>query len=320
MQVDTNGNIYIADAGNNVVRAIYMGKGNLPGITAPITGNIYTVAGCTTSFSCTAVGYPKNGTAPTGIATLTAISDRKISLDIRNNLYINDASANVVWFVDNATGDIRVLAGSYGTPTVGVPFCTTGSNTVGDGCPAPSAAFNAASSNAGFGGMSDNQGNYYLTDPEGNVPIATSVSRIRKVLSGLNFPTLTVGAAPVSQLIYVHFAAGDTPAGAFTSNSADYTVAAAPTCTLETDTTTDCLVSVAFSPSRSAMIPPSSPSSPLSVQPPPSSSPAPASQPRSPSIPATSRCSTPAPTTPRASCSMAQAMPTSPIPEPTVSA
>src|SRR6202012_1854916 len=100
------GNIFIADAGNSIVRAIYMGKGNLPGITAPVFGNIYNIAGCSASSSCTAVAYPAastyaaNGTTPTVPALTTAINLRKLSRDNHGNVYISDAGNNVVWFVD----------------------------------------------------------------------------------------------------------------------------------------------------------------------------------------------------------------------------
>jgi hypothetical protein len=59
-----------------------------------------------------------------------------------------------------------------------------------------------------MGNSPDNQGNLYLTDPEGAAVAASS--RIRKLLSGLNFPA-TTAPAPVTQTILVHFAPSDSP-------------------------------------------------------------------------------------------------------------
>ena len=43
--VDAAGNVYIADTYDNLVRALYVGAGSLPGIASPALGHLYTIAG-----------------------------------------------------------------------------------------------------------------------------------------------------------------------------------------------------------------------------------------------------------------------------------
>jgi sugar lactone lactonase YvrE len=254
VQVDTNGNIYIADAGNNVVRAIYSGRGSLPGISSPIAGYIYTVAGNPVALATgvTNTTYPSDGTAPTVPALSVNLTDRKIALDTRNNLYIADSSNNTVWFVDNATANIRLLAGNFGgtagANAIGCPASTAANSKVGDGCPGPLAALYSASD---MGVSPDNQGNIYITDAQGGI---AANARLRKLLSGLNFSSLAAGT-PATQTLLIHFAAGDSLAtggftitGAGTANS-DYTLGT-QNCVVEADTTTDCTLNITFTPTR----------------------------------------------------------------------
>ncbi len=264
-QADIFGNIFIADFGNVNVRMIYNG-----GCTGTCTsyfgipaasltkGNIYWIAGYNAigpGAPATATAYPKTGATPTIPATQVALTDRKISVDLHGDLYIADQSNNVIWFVDHATGYIRLLAGNYGTtqPTTGVTArgCSTlnpAGNTVGDGCAGSNAGFNFASSNSGVGSSPDNQGNLYVTDPEGSGNSAGA--RIRKILSGLNFPATATGAS-VTQSLEIHFAPNDTPAAAgaytLTTNAADYALGT-PACTVNADNTDDCVLPVTFTP------------------------------------------------------------------------
>jgi hypothetical protein len=261
-QADIFGNVFIADDGNNDVRMIYNG-----GCTGSCTsyfgipvasltkGNIYWIAGYNAigpGAPATATAYPKDGTTPTIPATTVTITDRKIAVDIHGDLYIADQGNNVIWFVDHATGYIRLLAGDYGatnaTNSVTFRGCATlnpAGNAVGDGCPGPLAGFNFTSSNSGVGTSPDNQGNLYVTDPEGSANAAGA--RIRKVLSGLNFPATATGAS-VTQSIDIHFAPGDTPAAyTLTTNATDYAYGTA-SCTVNADNTDDCVLPITFTP------------------------------------------------------------------------
>jgi hypothetical protein len=259
---DSFGNLWIADSSNSVVRAVYNGTGTLPGITSPlVTGQVYIIAGY---YSPTATPntyvYPSNGTTPVVPATTVTLSaPRKIALDAQNNLYIADAGANVVWFVDHATGYIRLLAGSYGqtasvTPTY---ICAAHTDSVGDGCPGPtSSMYSTGVNGTAMGVAPDNQGNLYISDAELS-SAAPTYSRIRKLLSGLNFPAVNIGAASVTQTILLHFAAADTPAATnpfvikATGPTAtpDFTLGSV-SCTVNTtgDLTDDCLVQLTFKP------------------------------------------------------------------------
>jgi len=260
VQVDLNGNVFIADAGNNVVRAIYNGTGTLPGITTTQKGYIYLIAGYNALNTAVAANtYPTDGSTPTFPATTITMNIRKISLDALGNLYIPDAGSttNAVWFVDHATGNARILAGSYGlaapasgatatTRNCSAPFVET--DAVGDGCPGPDAGI-FYSSNSNPAASPDFQGNLYISDAEGTSQ--AGLSRIRKVLSGLNFPATTLGSTSTQQTIFIHFAPGDTAAATtpFATSNTDFTIGT-PNCpAANTDTTSDCYVPVTFKPS-----------------------------------------------------------------------
>ena len=252
VQIDSFGNIFIADDGNTVVRAIYGGSGTLPGIAAPQRGYIYTIAGIDPSTQ-TAVAYPKDGTTPTIPANTVAVNIRKLSIDNRNNLYLADSSANVIWFVDAQTGNIRYIAGRNGLAAGSPAPCYTtapnSTNIVGDGCVATAAALFSSSDT---GVAADNQGNIYITDAQG---ANGANSRLRKVLSGLNFPSVTRGVS-ITQTIQIHYGPLDTnaAANAFTlsgvsGTNVDYTLGA-PACVTNTDTTTDCTLPITFTPTQ----------------------------------------------------------------------
>jgi sugar lactone lactonase YvrE len=249
-QTDSYGNVYIANASDAVIMAIYKG-GTLPGISNPVVNNVYQIAGY---FSATATPNPftypllpyANNIAPAYPATTVSIgTPRKISLDSHNNLYIADSTNNVVWFVDNATGYIRIIAGIYATTTaVGCP----GGGTFGDGCPGTLASLYANPGNTDLASSADSQGNLYITDSEGGVATST---RIRKQLSGLVFPATAFGSN-VTQTIDLHFAASDTPATTkpyvLTAKGSDFTLGTATCAATNNDGTTDCLLPITFTP------------------------------------------------------------------------
>lgn len=249
VQIDPNGNVIIDDTGNSLIRAIYLGKGNLPGITSPKFGYIYTIVGCNVA-NCTAVPYPKDGTTPTILGSTVNVGARKFSIDSRGNYYLAGQSDNVIWFVDGVTGYMRPIAGLYGGTAGADPGCAGETNAVGDGCPATKAAiYTSVASNTGIGTSPDNEGNLYITDNEGAANPAGS--RIRKVLSGLRFPATAAGST-TTQNVEIHFNPADTPAAAngFTvpAGNTDFKLGSAA-CTLNADTTTDCVLPVSFKPS-----------------------------------------------------------------------
>ncbi len=258
-QTDSYGNIYIADASDAVVMAVYKG-GTLPGYPNPAAltvNNVYLIAGYNspTSVANTNV-YPSppyaNNIAPAELATtITLGTPRKIALDSHNNLYIADSSFNVVWFVDAATGYMRALAGDFGattgTPAIGCP----GGTTFGDGCPGTLASLYPNAGNTDMAVSADTQGNLYITDSEDAV---VANSRIRKLLSGLNFPNTAFGST-VTQTIQLHFAPNDTPAAtkpyAIAAKASDFTLGTATCNATNADATTDCLLPITFTPTQS---------------------------------------------------------------------
>jgi len=250
VKIDSYGNLYLADSGNSVIRVVYAG-GTIPNISNPTVGYIYTVAGIAAASAPTAyTGVPIS-------ALSVAFSDRKISLDYNNNIYVADSTNSVVWFIDHATGFIRLIAGDLiagvGQTTLPLGSCTGQLNTVGDGCSGTQAVLNVGSGPADMGTSADGLGNLYITDSEGG---SAALSRIREVVNNQTFPVVATGAS-VSQTIMIHFAVNDSPAtplltSGFTigNGNGDYTIPTAPTCVKNNDNTTDCPVTVKFTPTR----------------------------------------------------------------------
>jgi sugar lactone lactonase YvrE len=239
VEVDANGNLFIADQGNSRVRVIYAGGTQVAALIAAtgggavaVPGNIYTVMGG---------GAGTYAPGSVVLATSVAIAGvRKIALDSRGNIYLADNGNNVIWYEDGTTGYLRVIAGTFGA-TSGGAGCAGQANTVGDNCRATLATLNP---NNAMGVGVDTQGNVYISD--------SLNARIRKVSVNQNFPTVTSGSA-ITQTLVVHFALGDTPAStaAFTiAGSTDYVVTPPASCPLNADNTTDCTITVIFSPTH----------------------------------------------------------------------
>ena len=130
--VDTNGNVYISDLINNVVREVIKA-----------TGDIIAYAGSGTA------GYSGDG----GSATAAKLTHpEQLALDTKNNLYIADTGNNVVREVIEATGEIITYAG---TGTAG---------TSGDGGLATAAELSGP-----YGVAVDPSGNVYIATNKGNV-------------------------------------------------------------------------------------------------------------------------------------------------------
>jgi len=251
VQTDSNGNVYVADASNSAIRALYVGAGSIINVASPTLNNWYTVVGLP---GCGTTGSASYTAGTTLSATTIGLSIRKFSIDRFNNLYLADSGNQVVWFVDHVTGSLRVIAGMKGKT---VATCGPASPTqIGDGCPATQASLDSASN---MGAAVDQNENVYITDQEGATntgTAATDNSRIRVLLNDQNFPATAVGA-PVTQIIEVHLnpvsGAADTIAavnGFVIKGNSDYTIVGTPTPTTNADNTTDYLVSVQFSPTR----------------------------------------------------------------------
>jgi hypothetical protein len=140
--IGNNGDLYISDTYNNVVRRV-----------SAITGIITTVAGTGTA------SYTGDG-GPATSATLDHIS--AVAMDAVGNLYISDDDNNVIREVTAGTGTITTIVGNSETNTGGFS---------GDGGPATSAQIDDAE-----GLALDPAGNLYITDSTNNAVREVSVA------------------------------------------------------------------------------------------------------------------------------------------------
>jgi len=234
VQIDSYGNVYILDSGNKTVRVVYSG-GNIMGLTSPVVGYIYKVAGG---------GSTKASTLTTTKGTSVGFSvTRRMAMDAYGNLYVTDSSPEVVWFLDATTGYMRPIAGTY-TATAGstaaAPGCPAQTDVQGDGCPALKATIHVGTGNTAYGLAVDANNNLYIAE--------TYDLSIRKVSTGLAFPA-TSSASPVTQTVQIHFPKGTAEAvtAPFVLANTDYT-AGTPACVTNTDTTQDCTIAITLTP------------------------------------------------------------------------
>jgi sugar lactone lactonase YvrE len=143
--LDSSGNLYIADTGNNVIRKIVLS-----------TGVITTVAG-----TAGAGGYSGDG----GLATSAKLNNpQSVAVDSSGNLYVADTANLVIREVSG--GNITTIAGN---------------NTAGGGCQTTTNCNNGgpatgAQLNNPEGVAVDSSGNLYIADTGNNI--------IRKVAAG----------------------------------------------------------------------------------------------------------------------------------------
>lgn len=261
VSVDNSGNIYIADEYPYDVRVIAGATGysiiTSTGATSLGVGDIGTFAGVPNSGRSTTAAVAR------GLATSTKLGNVYGAVaDFHGNVYIADydPDTNYIERVDIASGEFYPIGGQVSTaaPTIagtapaGATYCAspTGvtpylagySDDVGDGCP----ALKATVWKPYFPSV-DAAGNLYIGDAGNGL--------IRKLSSGTQFPASAVGA-PVIQSIEIHFGVGDTPAA-----SAPYVVpgsgtefaVGSPSCSTNSDNTTDCVVPVAFTPAQAGV-------------------------------------------------------------------
>lgn len=129
--VDSSGDVYIADSGNNVIREV-----------AASSGDISTIAGNGIA------GYSGDG----GLATAAELGGPEgVAVDSSGDVFISDTENDVIREVSASTGDISTIAGN------GLPGYS------GDGGAATSAEINSPQ------GISLSSGNLYIADTDNNV-------------------------------------------------------------------------------------------------------------------------------------------------------
>ena len=225
--VDSSGNVY---AGNEYYDSVF--EVNSAGI-------LTTYAGIQNSV----------GTKPTigkrGPATSFGVgSIFGTAVDANSNVYFTDASSGAIWRVDGAGQSMYAIAGGA------TSFCATATDAYGDGCPGLQAKVGSSGSGnyatatlpgPGIYGISvDAYSNLYFGDTEFNL--------VRELASGTQFGN--VGATQ-TDIVDIHFAANDSAASGGYSivSGASIFSLGTPTCTTNSDLTTDCLLPITAAPS-----------------------------------------------------------------------
>lgn len=163
--IDSNNNVYIADTGNNVIRKVIPASYEFAGLISTIAGN--GTAGYTSDFG---PATHANLNKPVGVA-----------VDAAGDIYISEASNNLVRVVNAATGTIATVAGNRSL---------TASS--GDGGPATSAGLDSPKALA--------------LDGATNLFVSTAANVVRKVSAtqgSLNFATTPAGGASPPQTALV---------------------------------------------------------------------------------------------------------------------
>lgn len=172
---DAQGNIYIADAQNNVVRVVNNQKNAITVANVAIAGGaIATVAGNGQRCQGSLVSCGDGGAATS--AQLYAPS--AVALDTSGNIYVADAFDSAIRVVNAQSGVIVTVAGNGS-------FSFSG-----DGGPATGAALDAP-----FGLALDRQGNIYIAD--GNPPGLTGITS-NNVIRVVNRQSSTIKVAGIS--------------------------------------------------------------------------------------------------------------------------
>jgi pectin methylesterase-like acyl-CoA thioesterase len=227
--IDSSGDAIMSDAGNKLIRVLYMGGTQMgalialenPGVT-PVIGSIYAIAGGGT--------HGISAGTPHYLGTQTILNTAtRVALDATGNIYLGETTADVA-FLDINTGFVRVLFAN-GTA------CAAKTDSVGDGCPAGQSSFGVGAGSATLPISVDNLGNLYMTD--------SLNSRVRKVSADSLMP-MTVGNA-ATQTIVVHEPAGVTGVTAALTTASPDVVLGTVTCgsaAANGDSTVDCTIPV----------------------------------------------------------------------------
>jgi sugar lactone lactonase YvrE len=237
---DANGNLYLGEEGSGRVRAVYMGTGTLPGISNPITGNIYLIAGGGTATA--------SGSSALNTSFDTPKASIGVGLDPQGNVYVADGGGGHIWRIDAATQLAVIIAGGGSITSSGAPCSSanpTGSvsaDNLGDGCVGPQAELANPEGNLQF----DVQGNLYFADNGNNV--------LRTLSRTVLYPATPVGTgSSLKTLGFVSLTSqtlGTVTFGVQGDSSTDYTDGGASTCMSGAvlATGSNCLLNAKFTP------------------------------------------------------------------------
>jgi hypothetical protein len=158
--VDANGNVFIADTNNSVIRRV-----------DAASHIITTVAGNIGGTNCASATDPLGDGCPATSATLSVPFG--VFVDGSGNIFIGDTSHDVVREVPAATGIIQTVAGTGTT-------CASSTSPCGDGGPAVSAQLAGP-----IGVFVDGSGNLFIAD--------SSNQKIREVVAATGFIQTVAG-------------------------------------------------------------------------------------------------------------------------------
>jgi len=197
--IDTDGNVYIADSGNNAIRKV-----NSAGVISTYAG------GANVTLCALAVNGLGDG-CPATQATLSNPSG--VAADNLGQVYVSDTGNNRVRQI-STQGYIFALAGGAAS------VCSATVDTEGDGCPGSQAIFNAPT-----GLAFDTTGNFLIVADTGN-------SIVRKVFTANTWSTTGSGTATLPsgfQANPVTLIAGNGQSGGNTGGTATGVSLATPT-------------------------------------------------------------------------------------------
>jgi len=226
--VDPNGVVY---GGNEYYDSVYK---------VTTTGVMSTFAGVQNAVGAKPTIAKRGAAGSFGIGSVFGVVS-----DSLGNIYVTDASSGVVWRVDASGSSMYVVAG--GATTV----CAAATDTNGDGCPATQATFGHSGSGNYATATLPGPGIYAVSvDAYSDLFVGdTETNLVREIASGTQFGI--VGANQPTDIVDIHFAQGDVAAGSspyvLTAGASNFSLGTA-TCTLNSDSTTDCLLPVTATP------------------------------------------------------------------------
>jgi polygalacturonase/sugar lactone lactonase YvrE len=164
---DLNGNIYIADTGNNRVRVVYT-AGTIPNVTTPTVGDVYTLAGTGTAGS----------SGDKAIASSALLSGPQGGVtDANGNVFIADSANNkirVIYTTGSVVANLIIAQNPGVTPTAGFIYTIAGGGSTGASA-TPTKATSVKISPQKL--VMDPGGNIYISD--GQTPSTASFLDIR---------------------------------------------------------------------------------------------------------------------------------------------
>jgi sugar lactone lactonase YvrE len=253
--VDAAGNLFFTDAGNGLLRVLFVSGSGTAGATL-VNAIEVNNSGLSPSTPQPGFVYALAGSGSTGISTTPTLGSNtaaldsattKLALSPQGNLFIGDKTR--VLFFDINTGYIRTLFAQSGANVAAGSFCSGTSGPVslsayGDGCAASQAEFGNSN---GQSVATDAQGNLYLYDGTSS----TTGQLVRKVLAQ-GFAPQTLNVA--QQQIFEAHLLGATAAASTAALSASHDFSAgSPACTLRLDESVDCLVTVSTTPTAAGL-------------------------------------------------------------------